>query len=423
MFRMMSLLAAAMVITGHAAVAIHRPTGFLSRDSSSSVEHPSAQDTSEKWGKMDDFLSAIFSIACSWKHGEDIDSEVHSMIDDGHIKADKDEIEKAKKDIQKENMLGLARACGSTVAVGKGKCRQGCSRRWGKAMHNRTACDGKCVKSYDNFEKDCKSKVGNLENVYELEMKATEARRHCFEGHCAEFPTIWTKSESQREGALSSVCSNRCTDEQIAARCENRWILQVDFKRSAVRAKCSGENEIRTCFDKKKAEHSTAYDTCVSDGNGACDTQHQDCKEKSGEQGDGFCKSRKSECTEQVSKNCLGEHKNSLETAQEKCEHDAALSLDACESDALTKKRDEEIAKCKAELAPKCDSDCHKACGLSKMGQCLKRLESNHDPSQEFCEDLWRLFRDSSDVDPITGDPIVLLSHGRAQTLATWVRP
>lgn len=125
--------------------------------------------------------------------------------------------------------------------------------------------------------------------------------------------------------------------------------------------------------------------------------------------GKAFCDDRKNLCEEQVDENCLADHKKGLESAQKKCEDADSDRQNKCESEELGKLKEESMTKCRKDKTPKCEDDCKGKCNVEGLTGCLANLKSNHDATEDFCKDFWRLLHESSEVDPVTGTPIVLL--------------
>lgn len=410
---MKPIVAAACAAVASATAVDTHGSAFLGR-SQLAADPPSNDEIHAKWDKMDDFLGIMFTIACKSKHGKDVDGATAHAVKSGDIEYT--DAMKFKKGLQKDNVQGLVQACGFAVANGKGKCRQGCADSYGKNMVQRNGCDGKCVESYDRFEGRCKAKAENLEKVYEMRVGAETARDTCYNGHCKEFPTVWMKaSEADMVAEVTAQCGLRCTAEQIRSRCATKWTLQADFVRDSVRSTCAAESGSTKCFQTQKTAVSATYDTCSSTGKGTCDTQLAECQTKgntaaSHKEGGEFCAERQKLCLEQVDKNCLGDQKAALAKAQQTCEAETKTELDKCEDDTMTAKGTEAGAACEAELAPKCSKECSDKCQVPKLRPCLENLKSESDPAEEFCTDFWKLLSESSEVDPVTGDPIVLLS-------------
>merc|ERR1719343_1247940 len=217
----------------------------------------------------------------------------------------KEQVLAFKKELRSKNVKQLTSACGMIVANGKGKCRQGCSSRWGEVMAKRSQCDAKCVASYAAFETKCRAKAESLERVYSMKMKMAESRETCYEGHCPGIPQVWMKAdEAAMNAEVDSQCAKQCTAERIQTRCDNRYQLEVDFLRGSIERACHDSSTVTACFETKKAATSTAHDTCMSTDKATCDTQYADCTSKGNtdatfKQAKEFCDKRKEMCNEQ----------------------------------------------------------------------------------------------------------------------------
>lgn len=401
-----------LAITGAAGRSLRR---LAVRDDPITVDTDITEVTSkihEKWDKMDDFLEIMFMLACKAKHGKDVNGLAAEKLKEGSISAD--EVTEFKKKTQKENMNDLRKACGSIVAKGEGPCRQRCSDGFGDRMEKRNECDKKCVQAYGKFEDSCLKKAQNLEKVYEMKHMAASARKTCHEGHCSIFPTVWMMDEADQKAEVDKGCEARCTEDSIKASCEKKWALEVDFKIGAIRSECFANSKAKECYDDKAATVSTEQETCASDGAATCETQFTECTSKgetdaNHKEGAEFCEERKKMCESQVTDSCLKEHKKGLDAAQKECEKESAEEMKTCEQDTLEAKETEELDACIAEKGPKCTEDCNKDCNVEEMNACLGKLD-NHDTSEMFCQDFWHLLHESSEVDPTTGNPIVLLA-------------
>jgi len=397
-----------------------RKSGMESTDLGNSSALPTNAEIKAKWDKMDDFLEIMFTLACKWKHGKDIHGkavEYGSTAERGGKLVNAQQVMAYKEELRAKNVQQLNSACGMIVANGKGKCQRGCAERWGDAMTKRVTCSDKCTTAYANFETSCRTKAANLQKVYAMKVQMAESRETCYEGYCSKIPTAWMKADAAAMSAeVDTQCNNQCSAAAIETRCEQKWQLEVDFLRGSVEQKCHDESIVVSCFEAEKGKASTAYDTCTSTNKGTCDTQFADCKTKGNvdntfASAKEFCEKRKTMCTEQVTQQCLDENKGALEAAKSKCEQDAKTGEETCVSDGLTAKETETKEQCKTDLAPKCVDECKKTCQVDKMNQCLTNLADTGDPAEMFCTDFWKLLHDSTEVDPLTGDPIVLLAR------------
>eukprot|EP00932_Pfiesteria_piscicida_P019988 SRR837773.6809.p2 GENE.SRR837773.6809~~SRR837773.6809.p2 ORF type:complete len:299 (+),score=124.41 SRR837773.6809:131-898(+) len=249
-----------------------------------------------------------------------------------------------------------------------------------------------------------------------MKVSAETARDQCYNGHCKEFPSVWLKaSEAEMAAEVQAQCGQRCTAEQIAQRCETRWTLQADFARGGVKSACAEESGSTACFQRQKGLVSAEHDACSANGKSTCESQFQDCTAKgntdaSHKEAGEFCAERQRLCLEQVDANCLADHKAALAKAQSSCEAEAKVAFDKCEAEAMKAKGDAAKQSCEAELTPKCPEDCAEKCKAAELHSCLAGLQSESDPAEEFCVDFWKLLHETSEVDPVTGDPIVLLA-------------
>lgn len=368
----------------------------------------------EKWDKMDDFLKIMFMLACEAKHGKDVNGLAAEKLKDGSISGG--EVEDFKKKTQKQNMNQLMKACGAIVAKGEGPCRERCADGFGDKMEKRNECDKKCIEAYGKFENSCQTKANNLEKVYEMKLAQASARKTCHEGHCSIFPTVWMMDDAaEQQAEVDKGCEGRCTEDAIKAACEKKWALNVDFLTPAIRTECFEKSSAKACLEEKKGTISTEEETCQTEGKGTCEEQFTECNTKgetdsTHKEGKEFCTERKKMCESQVTDSCLKKHKGALDAAGKECEKTAAEELKTCEKETLETKETEEMDACVAEKGPKCTEDCNKDCDVAKMNDCLGKLESENDAGEMFCSDFWRLLHESSEVDPSTGNPIVLLA-------------
>lgn len=404
-----------MLILSHALVV--NGASLRRRESSTAIavsDPAKPEEIQEKWDKMDEFLEVMFTMACKWKHGKDVAGAAAEKLKNGEVDGAAGYAQEVK-DIQAENVKGLEGACGMIVADGKKKCRLGCANRWNASTVKREDCDEKCVKVYANFERSCKSKADDLVKVYDMKSTKAAAQKQCYEGHCNEFPMVWMKAEeSEMTAEVEKQCTSRCTDDNVKAGCQKAWALEVDMEMSTVAADCAAKSGVKKCFDKKKADVSSDYDTCKSKTEGDCDKAYTECKtkgkvDKTFKDAKAFCDDRKKMCLNQANEKCLAENKEGLEKAQKECDETAGTEYKTCKDDALKTKKEDHEKKCIAEHGPKCKDDCKGKCQVTKMNKCLEELKFKEDPGKMFCKDFWHLLHTTSEVDPVTGNPIVLL--------------
>merc|ERR1712008_278546 len=341
------------------------------------------------------------TMACKWKNGKDVNGLAASKL---------------KAATQAKNVQQLKAACGNIVGSGKKKCRQGCAARWGVAMTKRATCDDKCVESYDYFESECLTKAGNLAQVYKMKLDRTAARKQCHEGNCPNIPTTWmmTKQEDMT-GEVEKQCKSQCDEKGIKAQCEKKWLAEVDLVLPSVESTCFADSKAKECFGKKKTSAKDDQKKCATGGEKTCKEQAEKCNKKGNtdktfKDAKGFCDERKTMCEEQVTKKCNKEFKTALDDGQAECEKADEKNLADCKEKTLKEQEDKAMDKCKKTQGPKCDKKCKEACDTKAMGKCLKNLESKTDEAEIFCKDFWKLLHDSAEMDPMTGDPIVLLS-------------
>mmetsp|Transcript_79370 Transcript_79370/g.246154 ORF Transcript_79370/g.246154 Transcript_79370/m.246154 type:complete len:426 (-) Transcript_79370:49-1326(-) len=397
-----------------AGAALLRHAGTAARTAVEEGDVAANSSIQEKWDKMDDFVGIMFKLACQWKHGKDVNGLAAEKLENGEI--DRTEVVDFKAKTQAENVQYLKGACGRIVAKGQGKCRQGCAGRWGNAKGKRAECDLKCVTAYSTFESNCKTKADDLKMVYEAKLSAAAARKQCHEGHCAQIQTVWMKeSEAEMQREATAQCGNLCTADKVKLACQRKWLLEVDFLRPGIKSACFAEGQAKVCFDGEKATASTAHGQCASTGKGSCDSQYTTCKQQGKtdatfKDAQAFCDNRKKMCEAQVTQQCHEEHQKALEAAKDKCEKADAQALDTCVASKLDAKETAEKSKCESERTTACPKDCLAKCNVAALSKCLGNLKSSHDEAEMFCEDFWRLLHESSEVDPVTGDPIVLMA-------------
>jgi len=372
-----------------------------------------ATEIKAKWDKMDEFLKIMFQIACKWKHGADVRGEVREKLTDGEI--GRNEVADTKAQLQARNVQDMKQACGRITATFKEKCRTGCGDRWNEAMEKRSECDGKCVKVYDKFESTCDDKSANLGEVYEMSLKDAAARKQCHEGYCSAFPTVWMKTDkAEMEAERDKGCEGKCTEKSIKLACQRQWQLQADFVGDKVASACFEKGTTKACFDGKKETASQKQETCSSGGKTGCTTQYDECvtagkTDESHPDAGAFCTERKKMCQSQVVEGCLAEHKSALDAAQKSCETADAATQTVCKEEAMAAKQEAASDKCIAEKTPACTANCNKKCDVGALDGCLANLKSEYDPTTEFCGEVWHLLQKSSEIDPVTGDPIVFL--------------
>jgi len=382
-----------------------------------------------KWDNMDEFLEIMFTLACKWQHGKDVQGLTAEKLQAGEIEAGK-EVDEFRAQTQAGNVQMLKRACGMIVSEGEAKCRKSCAARWNEAMDKRDSCDEKCVAVYDRFETQCGLKVAHLEEVYAQKLQKISGQQQCFEGHCSKFPTVWMKEDAaSMKSELDSRCQTLCEADQVEIRCQRRWQLEADVYEAKAKSECHGEGAVEECFQGKKIAAAQAQGTCSDQGLATCESQYQSCVAAAGgssfiqkdhsaqapAKGLEFCAERKKMCDSQVRQDCLNDMNAELEHAKTECQTDDKEAAKVCTEDKMQTAATQHVQDCVSKLTPKCTQECHSDCEVDSLVTCMDNLKSDHDATEDFCTDLWKLLHESSEVDPETGDPIVLLApHGGA---------
>lgn len=391
-------------------------------DSDADLEEALAK-TEKKWNAMDDFLEIMFTIACRWKH----DKDVHGLASHKLKKAAEEgktattaEHNAFLKSIHAKNVKELEMACGKVDAVGMKKCRQGCQDRHHDQMEDRDKCDTACEKSYKKFESTCKSKADDLNTIYDMEMTTLAAKQGCLKDHCEKFPTVYTKEKGDaQKKEVDERCEKYCTEDNVKVRCEQKFALESDMMQADIKAKCNEKHgSTSDCLGEKKEDLKAEDEKCTGDKE-KCASQHDECMGAGeADQVQATCDARKKMCEEQVTEACLKKFKAGLEAATEACGDETAEATEKCEEETMKEKEEEEVKSCVEGGVPKCDKDCHKKCDVEGMNTCLDALApGDQDPTNDFCNAFWGFIRDSSQIDPVTGDPIALLSPSAIQRL------
>jgi len=372
-------------------------------------------DIKDKWEKMDGFLGVMFTMACKWKNGKDVAGLASEKLKDGEVEG-ADGYNAFVKKTQAGNVEGLKKSCGLVIAESKKKCRDGCATKWNAMATKRDSCDEKCVSVYANFDRSCKSKVDNLEKVFAQKRAMAGAQKQCYEGHCKEFPMVWMKTkESEQKAEVKTQCDKRCTDKNIKVGCETKWAAEIDFVSAEVNSDCAEKSGVSKCIKGKKDSVSADYDKCKSKAKGVCDKAYTECTTKSNadknfKDAKAFCDDRKNVCAKQADENCLNENRANINKAEAECNKKAGKELTKCQDEGLDKLKKSSESKCIEKRKPTCKKDCKESCEVGKMKECLLKLESEDDPGKMFCEDFWTLLHNAAETDPVTGDPITLLS-------------
>merc|ERR1719420_722482 len=307
-----------------------------------------------------------------------------------------------------DNVVQLKQGCGMVVAKGEMKCRETCAKRWGDVMEDRSKCDDLCVESYATFEKRCKEKAENLEQVYEMEMKVLKNQQRCLTTHCEPFPTTYTMTDEKKQlDEVKKRCKKRCEPDAIKTRCENKFSLSADGVSMKIASECAEEGEVGKCVKDATKDVGGDKDDCQKKGEGDCDKEASDCESK-GDQGKEFCASRKTMCQEKATEKCNKEHKKGLAAAKAKCEKEGEEDYVKCKEDKYKKAEKEAVGKCEKEKKESCPDDCKASCDVVKMNKCVKKfqIDPKEDPTQQFCENTWKFLKDGSEIDEMTGNMV-----------------
>jgi hypothetical protein len=376
-----------------------------------------------KWEKMDDFLGVMFTMACKWKNGKDVNGLAAEKLKDGEVEG-ADGYAAFVKETQAKNVVGLRKSCGLIISESKKKCRDGCAASWNQVAQKRNDCDEKCVSVYDNFERSCESKADNLQKVYAQKSAKAAAQKQCYEGHCKEFPMVWMKEkEADQKSEVKTQCDKRCTKENVKIGCQEKWAAEIDYVSVKVNSDCAEKSGVSKCLDGKKKDVSAAYDKCKADTKKTCGDAYKTCTDKGNadknfKDAKAFCDDRKEVCSKQAEENCQNDNRAALFKAESECNKKAGKELTKCQDDTLKKLETDSEKKCIDKRTPTCKKDCQGSCEVGKMKKCLANLKTDDNPGKVFCQDFWRMLHSSAEVDPVTGDPISLLANPKASTIA-----
>jgi len=378
----------------------------------------SREEIKEKWDKMDEFLETMFVMACSWKHGKDVDGEAGHALEEGYIEPR--ELHSFKGKIQAENVVGVKRACGMIKSKGEATCRESCAERLGtmdaNVMKKRMACDRKCISTYAGFETSCLNKADELQEVNKIKQKMAKAKKACYEDHCHDFPTVWLKADKDQAAEVDKQCETGCKEDRIKTKCEKKFALNIDFTMSKLKTACQGESEMDTCIADHKSDADTEESDCQSSGKTECGNDMKTCSSRAkgtDKTAMEFCEQREKKCLDESSETCLGDQEEAMAKGEKECEDEDDDRQKECVEAKVEEESETFVGDCVKETKPICQEECHdKWCNTGEMNTCLENLGSTAELTGEFCTDFWHLLHESSAVDPETGDPIVLLSKG-----------
>merc|ERR1719171_2297343 len=118
----------------------------------------------------------------------------------------------------------------------------------------RDACDAKCVKTYNSFEKKCLGKSDELKDIYKTTAKLVEAKKKCYTSWCAEFPTIHVMSNKKdMTKERKKRCEDYCDKDKIEMRCQKKFQLEIDFVMAGIKSECAEESGIGECFARRSS--------------------------------------------------------------------------------------------------------------------------------------------------------------------------
>jgi len=370
----------------------------------------------EKWDKMDMFVGEMFKMACTWKHGKDINGLASVKLKNGELEGGKEYREDVKK-IQLGNVKGVMKACGMITSTQGKKCRTDCAERWGESANKREACDDKCVLIYKNFEKSCVEQGRNLATIYEQKRQKAAAQMECYTGFCNEFPSVWVKnSEENMNISMNASCNKLCTTDSVQNRCSQKWAKEVSSKTLDIALACNENNSaaFKQCFKDSKTVSSTNYTNCKTNTNSTCTSAFTNCTAEAGPNASkAFCDERKKVCEDQSNAKCLSENNDALAAGKASCTKANHNAVALCKTDTLNTTKTNDMASCMGTRMPACHTGCHDKCKVYEMNQCLAQGQQG-DFGVQFCNDFWQMLHASSEVDPVTGDP-KFRGRGRAR--------
>merc|ERR1719282_2087499 len=87
LFAVAAVLAALLPSLGHALLLHDYGATFLTQHRTSGSEVPSDAEIKKKWDNMDEFLRIMFTMACKWKHGKDVQGLKAHLMKEGDLSA------------------------------------------------------------------------------------------------------------------------------------------------------------------------------------------------------------------------------------------------------------------------------------------------------------------------------------------------
>lgn len=248
----------------------------------------------------------------------------------------------------------------------------------------------------------------------------------------AEYDAALASTQSKNVATLKNACQGISGKQSVKCRqrCDKGWsaITHMQSRKDCMdqcvaaydqfKGRCMTQaDNLASVYDlkNKQAEQRTLCleaackpfpDVWVAKASKMEDKVKKHCK--------GYCKDDavKNRCTQKFNN---VEYDTAFVKAKSECSKDKDKVKDKkvseCADKKVKKKLEEYLGKCKdKEGGDGCKDLCKERCDVSKVDSCNSNAEGSDDVTKSFCTDFWSLMHKSSEVDPTTGAPIVLLS-------------
>ena len=174
--RILSLLTVSLISRDVAGVILHG----TSHNKVPAAEDPAlleAQAQANKtWEQTNDAMSAMFKLACQWKHGRDIDRAITEKVTKKEIKPE--EMMDAKKKAYEASALEMKSRCAETTLSSNEMCAKNCLDR-SKSNAVKVKCTEECKKTAQTWKKECETESQKLKVVGQRKLEIADEVQAC----------------------------------------------------------------------------------------------------------------------------------------------------------------------------------------------------------------------------------------------------
>eukprot|EP00933_Yihiella_yeosuensis_P016299 TRINITY_DN1397_c0_g4_i1.p1 TRINITY_DN1397_c0_g4~~TRINITY_DN1397_c0_g4_i1.p1 ORF type:complete len:297 (+),score=85.95 TRINITY_DN1397_c0_g4_i1:76-891(+) len=162
------------------------------------------------WEQTNDAMSAMFKLACQWKHGRDIDRAITEKVTKKEIKPE--QMMDEKKKAYAASAAEMKSRCAETTLSSNEMCAKNCLER-SKSNAVKVKCTEECKKTAQVWKKECETESQKLKVVGQRKLEIADEVQACYNQHCKSFPSAWDlESDADIAAEVTKQCQESCSE-------------------------------------------------------------------------------------------------------------------------------------------------------------------------------------------------------------------